>query len=69
LLPTRAIHDAAHRLAVATVELFSGCLREEEKVEAYRETYDLAKLHIEHLLLSLAHERRRLCTLQPPQEP
>ena len=50
--PPGELHDAARKLAIAVVDLFTGCLREEELMDAYYEVYELAKIDLEQFVIS-----------------
>lgn len=65
---TRLINDAARDLAKAVVRIFASLLRDEEMIDAFREVYDLTKVHLEHFVLTHRHELRRLAAL-PTGEP
>jgi len=57
---TRLIHDTARDMANATVCVFASTLREEEQLEAFRELYDLFKVHLNNFVLVQSRERARL---------
>jgi hypothetical protein len=58
----RLIHDASIAMARAILDRISPCLRDEEKLEALRESYLVCKAGIEAFCI---HQERMLARLNP----
>jgi hypothetical protein len=56
----RLVHDHAFAAARCLVEIVATCLREEERLEAFREFYEVTKAAIESYEIHAERMRRRL---------
>lgn len=61
------VHDAAWAAAARCVAVFAGCLRDEERVEAFRAVYPVLRAAMEQLLVR--HDRQAARHgLRPPTD-
>jgi hypothetical protein len=56
----RLEHDAAYMMARHLIEVIAPCLREEEKIDAFREFYHVCRAGIEAYEIQVNRMRQRL---------
>jgi hypothetical protein len=60
MMNARLIHDAAVGMAMASIDVVGGCLRDEEKAEVWRELVRICTAGIEAYLIQRTRELERM---------